>query len=189
MPHIVHIVHIVHLPRSAGLVIQKSSKKVSGPDCPSVHRNHYPLIRQHPPACPATAPSERAGQKALSARVRPPSPVSLISLIRVQSREGSVERNTGCGSDVCSVSPLLCCHCPRPPDRGSNQAQTCNPCSSHHRLRPRRHHHRHGHGGLVSSRNGAILSVVAGEHCRGPWAGVLLCRIVATGGAEVRAIK
>ena len=105
MPHIVHIVHIVHLPRSAGLVIQKSSKKVWGPDCPSVHRNHYPLIRQHPPACPATAPSERAGQKALSARVRPPSPVSLISLIRVQSREGSVERNTGCGSDVCSVSP------------------------------------------------------------------------------------
>ena len=109
MPHIVHIVHIVHLPRSAGLVIQKSSKKVSGPDCPSVHRNHYPLIRQHPPACPATAPSERAGQKALSARVRPPSPVSLISLIRRRSRVEKVVLRGTLGADQMSAPfpPLL----------------------------------------------------------------------------------
>ena len=176
--------------RPASLVIQKSSKKVSARNCPSVHLDHYPLIRHHPPASATSALLHlKEPDKRRCPSVSGPLPVSLISLIRVQSREGSVERNTGCGSDVCSVSPLLCCHCPRPPDRGSNQAQTCNPCSSHHRLRPRRHHHRHGHGGLVSSRNGAILSVVAGEHCRGPWAGVLLCRIVATGGAEVRAIK
>ena len=128
------------------------------------------------------APSERAGQKALSARVRPPPCLSLISLIRRRSRveKVAVKRNTGCGSDVCSVSPPLS-EAARP---WQQSAQTGNPASSHHLLRPHCHHHRHGHGGLVSSRNGAILRVVAGVHCPVWWAGLLWCRIAEQGCAQ-----
>ena len=102
--------HIVHL--LSDLVIQKSSKKVSGRSCPSVDGDHYPLIRPHPPA----RPSKRSGQKALSGLccVRA-CPVSLISpMLDYVNEQWS--------SDL--MSALFPSHCPRPLDRGSNQAHT-----------------------------------------------------------------
>ena len=92
--------------RPASLVIQKSSKKVSARNCPSVHLDHYPLIRHHPPA---SATSALLHLKEPDKRRCPPCPAPCLSNFpdqtQVQSREGNVERNTGCGSDVCSVSP------------------------------------------------------------------------------------
>ena len=94
------------------LVIQKSSKKVSGRSCPSVDGDHYPLIRPHPPA----RPTKRSGQKALSGLccVRA-CPVSLISpMLDYVNEQWS--------SDL--MSAPFPSHCPRPLDRGSNQAHT-----------------------------------------------------------------
>ena len=94
------------------LVIQKSSKKVSGRSCPSVDGDHYPLIRPHPPA----RPSKRSGQKALSGLccVRA-CPVSLISPMLDYVKEQW-------NSDL--MSAPFPSQCPRPLDRGSNQAHT-----------------------------------------------------------------
>ena len=76
-------------------------------------------------------------------------------------------------------------HCPRQPDRATNQAQTSSslaPSLLSIKLHPYSSNQAPSllseaspvilvvtEPALVSSRNGAILSVVAGEHCKG-WA-------------------
>ena len=148
------------------LVIQKSSKKVSGRSCPSVDGDHYPLIRPHPPA----RPSKRSGQKALSGLccVRA-CPVSLISpMLDYVNEQWS--------SDL--MSALFPSHCPRPLDRGSNQAHTSSESSprivsennqgSCQRIPKDRVTESQR---IVSPRNGVVVGFVAGAHCGS-------CRIV-----------
>ena len=101
--------HIVHLLRPR---YPKIIQKGLGRSCPSVDGDHYPLIRPHPPA----RPTKRSGQKALSGLccVRA-CPVSLISpLLDYVNEQWS--------SDL--MSAPFPSHCPRPLDRGSNQAHT-----------------------------------------------------------------